>query len=441
MGKMIEGILHMVGGAGDTSYASNSKFPEKVLHMAKPILEEAIGRVYTSLLPERMAVVDLGCSSGPTTLEVISEVLDVIGKLRRSLGRQEMPEILFFLNDLPGNDFNHVFRSLGDYKRKVEEEKGNLLVIGWLSLDPINRTVVHLAREEDKESVCIWYLVSVPPIFNTTSVFLSQKDSFYSYRSILFLPCSSISNNLLVPYYVVGVPGSFYGRVFPSQSVPEGEQGVLLNNKNIYIAETSPLEVVKAYQDQHQRDLSEFLRCRHAELSYGARMVLSFLGRKGSYPPSGDVGYFYDLLAEALSALVSQGIVEEDKLVTFNLPYYAPSMEEVKAVIHREDLFDLEQARIFEANWDPFDDSDDDSAAFDSIASGKNVAGYVRAAFQPLIEEHFGDAILDELFSIYAANVSRHLLQQKSKHYLFVISLKKKKKEEEEADGDGAAAW
>ncbi|XP_065050086.1 anthranilate O-methyltransferase 2-like isoform X1 [Musa acuminata AAA Group] len=251
MGKMIEGILHMVGGAGETSYASNSKFPEKVLHMAKPILEEAIGRVYTSLLPERMAVVDLGCSSGSTTLEVVSEVLDVIGKLRRSLGRQEMPEILFFLNDLPGNDFNHVFRSLGDYKRKVEEEKGNLLV----------------------------------------------------------------------PYYVVGVPGSFYGRLFPSQSVhffnassclnwlsqvPEGEQGVLLNNKNIYVAETSPLEVVKAYQDQRQRDLSEFLRCRHAELSYGARMVLSFVGRKRSYPPWGDMGYLFGLLAEALSALVSQ---------------------------------------------------------------------------------------------------------------------------------------
>ncbi|URE16473.1 carboxyl methyltransferase [Musa troglodytarum] len=400
MGKKIDGILHMVGGAGETSYASNSKFPalaylitglltssqEKVLHMAKPILEEAIGGVYMSLLPERMAVVDLGCSSGPTTLEVVSEVLDVIDKLRRSLGRQEIPEILFFLNDLPGNDFNHVFRSLGDYKRKVEEEKGNLLV----------------------------------------------------------------------PYYVVGVPGSFYGRLFPCQSVhffnassclnwlsqvPEGEQGVLLNNKNIYIAETSPQEVVKAYQDQRQRDWSEFLRCRHAELSYGARMVLSFVGRKGSYPPSGDMGYLFSLLAEALSALVSQGIIEEDKLVTFNLPYYSPSMEEVKAVIHGEDLFDLEQAQIFETNWDPFDDSDDDSAAFDSIVSGKNVAGYVRASFQTLIAEHFGDAILDELFSIYAANVSRHLLQQKCKHYVFVISLKKKEEKKKGADGDGAAAW
>ncbi|XP_065015190.1 probable jasmonic acid carboxyl methyltransferase 2 [Musa acuminata AAA Group] len=247
--------------------------------MAKPILEEAIGGVYMSLLPERMAVVDLGCSSGPNTLEVVSEVLDVIGKLRRSLGRQEMPEILFFLNDLPGNDFNHVFRSLGDYKRKVEEEKGKLLV----------------------------------------------------------------------PYYVVGVPGSFYGRLFPCQSVhffnascclnwlsqvPEGEQGVPLNNKNIYVSETSPLEVVKAYQDQHQRDLSGFLRCRHAELSYGARMVLSFLGRKGSYPPSGDVGYFYGLLAEALSALVSQFFLNDLPRNDFN--HVFRSLGEYKRKVEQE---------------------------------------------------------------------------------------------------------
>lgn len=119
-------------------------------------------------------------------------------------------------------------------------------------------------------------------------------------------------------------------------------------------------------------------------------------------------------------------MIEEDKLVTFNLPRYAPSMEEVKAVIHGDGLLDVEEAQVFEANWDAFDDSDDDSAAFDSDLSGKNVAKYVRAAVQPLISEQFGDAILDELFSRYAANVSRHLLQQKTKHSVFVISLKKK---------------
>ena len=40
----------------------------------------------------------------------------------------------------------------------------------------------------------------------------------------------------------------------------------------------------------------------------------------------------------------------------------------------------------------------------------------------------FGYHILDELFSRYAANVSRHLLKEKTKHNIFVISLKKKKR-------------
>lgn len=122
----------------------------EALLMTKPVLDDAIGGVYKSLHPVKMVVADLGCSSGPNTFVVMSEVLDVVSDLRRSLQeRQEPPEIQFFLNDLPGNDFNHVFRCLGEYKRKVEQEKGNLLV----------------------------------------------------------------------PYYVVGVPGSFYGRLFPRRSV------------------------------------------------------------------------------------------------------------------------------------------------------------------------------------------------------------------------------
>lgn len=41
-------------------------------------------------------------------------------------------------------------------------------------------------------------------------------------------------------------------------------------------------------------------------------------------------------------------MIEEDKLVTFNLPRYAPSMEEVKAVIHGDGLFDVEEAQALD---------------------------------------------------------------------------------------------
>ncbi|THU65079.1 hypothetical protein C4D60_Mb01t33360 [Musa balbisiana] len=117
------------------------------------------------------------------------------------------------------------------------------------------------------------------------------------------------------------------------------------------------------------------------------------------YYHDGGIGYLWGLLAEAMNALVTedrreegesillgsskdrkvkerehhtlvvfmkvwygqrripmsmtQGVIQEEKLVTFDLLFYPPSMEEVKAVIHKEDLFDIEQAQIFETNWDP----------------------------------------------------------------------------------------
>ncbi|RRT42547.1 hypothetical protein B296_00056176, partial [Ensete ventricosum] len=51
----------------------------------KPILETGIAERYRTLLPERMVVVDLGCSSGPNTFLVVSEVLGIVGDLRRRL--------------------------------------------------------------------------------------------------------------------------------------------------------------------------------------------------------------------------------------------------------------------------------------------------------------------------------------------------------------------
>lgn len=116
--------------------------------LTKSIREEAITSLYCSAYPNSLAIADLGCSSGPNTLFVVSEFIKVVEKLCRELNH-ESPEYKVFLNDLPGNDFNNIFRSLDNFKKRLHGET------------------------ETEMDQC----------------------------------------------YISGVPGSFYGRIFPNQSL------------------------------------------------------------------------------------------------------------------------------------------------------------------------------------------------------------------------------
>ncbi|KAF8779678.1 hypothetical protein HU200_002429 [Digitaria exilis] len=87
--------------------------------------------------------------------------------------------------------------------------------------------------------------------------------------------------------------------------------------------------------------------------------------------------------------------------------------------------FSIDDINVFESNWDPYDDSDSDVVR-DCASSGKNVANKsIRAVMEPLIVEHFGEAILDELFMVFASMVSKHLEIMKAKYPVIVVSLKK----------------
>jgi len=223
-----------------------------------------------------MVVADLGCSSGPNALIFVSNVINAIADHSSKLGDQgDHVEVQFFLNDLPGNDFNQLFRSLEQFKRSA-------------AMDHMGDT--------------------------------------------------------LPPYYVSGLPDSYYVRLFPRQSVhlfhssyclhwrsqvPEGLEAireVYLNGENMYIAKNTPPSVVKLFQEQFRKDFSLFLRLRHEELVFGGQMVLTFLGRKDEDVYSGDLNHLFGLLSQSLQSLVVKGLVEKEKLSSFNLPAYGPSV-------------------------------------------------------------------------------------------------------------------
>jgi jasmonate O-methyltransferase len=233
---------------------------EKSILKTRPVLHKAVAAAHASSLSSgggAMVVADLGCSSGPNTLLVVSEVLGAVADRRDELttmaaAQPPATHVQFFLNDLPGNDFNLVFQSLELFKKQAAKDKGDALP----------------------------------------------------------------------PYYVAGLPGSFYTRLFPDRwvhlfhssyclmwrsKVPdELAGGAVLNEGNMYIWETTPPAVVALYRRQFQEDFSLFLRLRHMELVSGGQMVLAFLGRKNKDVLRGEVSYMWGLLAQALQSLVKE---------------------------------------------------------------------------------------------------------------------------------------
>ncbi|KAJ7967299.1 Methyltransferase-like protein [Quillaja saponaria] len=268
-----EQVLHMNGGVGETSYANNSLQQRKVISEVRPILEERVTKLYSTIFPDCLKVGDLGCSSGPNALLVASEIVDIIHTKACRLNL-EPPTFQIFLNDLPGNDFNTVFKLLPDFYTRLEEEKGSE--------------------------------------FGTCSI--------------------------------AGLPGSFYGRLFPPNSMhffhssysihwlsqpPKGLAGgevVPLNKENIYFTKRSQPEVYNAYFEQFQQDFELFLRLRSKELVPFGGMVLTFLGRI----ENNEFVTPWELIGEALNDMVSKGFIDEGKLETFNMPYYGATIKEVK---------------------------------------------------------------------------------------------------------------
>ncbi|KAJ4962881.1 hypothetical protein NE237_022820 [Protea cynaroides] len=204
---------------------------------------------------------------------------------------------------------------------------------------------------------------------------------------------------------------------------------VEINKDNIYLARTSPPSVLQAYTEQFRKDFSLFLNLRSKEITPKGRMVLTILGKTSQEPFGKECGS-WELLSKSLNDLVSEGLIEEAKVDSFNLPFYMPfympSCKEVEAIICGEGSFYLDKLEIFEINWDESDDDDNREFTFDRFISGQKVAKLVRAVIEPLIACHFGNAVTDVLFNKYIEYVGNHLSMEEGRFVNFVISLKGK---------------
>ncbi|KAJ4851433.1 hypothetical protein Tsubulata_013964 [Turnera subulata] len=350
---------------------------KQVISKTRPILEEAVAELLHHNLPaDCLRIVDMGCSSGPNTLLPLWEIIETTNSTCRRLNHQKAPALQFFLNDLPGNDFNTVFRSLlPDFFDKLEKEKF------------------------DKLGPC--FVAAMPGSFH---------GRLFPDNSLHFVHSS-------------------YSLHYLSQ-VPEGlisESGEPLNKGNICLSETSHPSVHKAYLDQFDKDFTSFLRSRSSEMISRSRMVLTIMGSSYHNPSCKYGSQIFQLIGASLKEMVDEGKFEESLLDSFNVPLYCPSAEVIRELVQREGSFNIDRLEQYEINWDVNieEDADKDSN-FDKWARGRYVSKYMRAVAESMLTSQFGAAIMDQLFHRLSSKVAECLERGIGSRHNLVISMAKK---------------
>ncbi|KAK1279246.1 Jasmonate O-methyltransferase [Acorus gramineus] len=232
--------------------------------------------------------------------------------------------------------------------------------------------------------------------------------------------------------FIAGVPGSFYGRLFPSNSldfihsslsvhwlsqVPKDlfdENGKCINKGNIYISPTSPPSVAKAYEKQFEEDFNLFLRLRSVELALGGRMVLIMAGRGSRDSWGNGITFLWDVLAQAFSIMVSLGKVEEEKVNRYKTHFYTPCVEEIKEVVEREGSFVMDK-------WEMFSTSE-----MLRRVDGRDTARSIKAIQESMMVDHFGEGVLiEELFELYGDLLQEKMQEAKFECFNMVVVLRK----------------
>ncbi|CAL5368797.1 unnamed protein product [Camellia sinensis] len=321
----VKEALFMNGGEGESSYAQNSSFAirkclyicivallfmfmQKVASMTMSVLEIAVETLFSKdfHLLQALNAADLGCVASPNTFTVISTIKRMVEKKCRELNCETL-ELQVYLNDLPGNDFNTLFKGL------------------------------------------------------------SSKDVFGN-------KCEEVS------CYVMGVPGSFHGQLFPG--APKGlgsKEGLALNKGKIYISMTSPHVVREAYLSQFHEDFTMFLNARSQEAVPNGCMVLILHGRKSSDPSKIESCFTWELLAIAIAELASQGL-------------------------------ELDSSHMQEK---------------DKWVRGEKLAKAVRAFKEPIISKQFGYEIMNKLYDKFTHIVVSDLEAKKPKTTSIILVLSK----------------
>ncbi|CAL9073731.1 unnamed protein product [Musa textilis] len=247
-------------------------------------------------------------------------------------------------------------------------------------------------------------------------------------------------------YYAAGVPGSFYGRLFPSRSinvfnstfslhwlsqVPErvtDKRSPAYNRGRVFVHGASA-DTVAAYKQQFQADLASFLRARAVEMTVGGVMFLVCLGRTSIDPADqGGAGFLFgahfqdawnDLVEEA-STHSHRGLLDSEKRDSFNIPVYAAFLREFEDVVKAEGSLSINKLQVVKGASPLVVDHPEDASEV-----GRALANSCRSVAGVLVEAHIGERLSEELFGRLELRAARHAreLMERMQFFHIVASL------------------
>ncbi|XP_059283731.1 indole-3-acetate O-methyltransferase 1-like [Lycium ferocissimum] len=369
----LERMLSMKGGKGEASYVNNSQAQAQHARSMLHPLKDALDEVQLNSPDIPFVIADLGCSCGSNTIFNIDVIVEHMSKRYEAIG-QEPPEFSAFFSDLPSNDFNTLFQLL-------------------------------------------------PPLANNGCRSMEECLDSNSHRS----------------YFAAGVPGSFYRRLFPARSidvfysafslhwlsqVPDivlDKRSSAYNKGKIYIHGANE-NTANAYKKQFQTDLANFLGSRSKEMKSGGSMFLACLGRTSVDPTDqGGAGLLFGThFQDAWDDLVQEGLITSEKRDKFNIPMYAPSIQDFKEVIEANGSFKINNLQVFRGGSPLVVNHPKDA-----VEIGRALVNSCRSVSGVLVDAHIGEQLSDELFSRVEERATRHAkeLLQNLQFFHIVASL------------------
>ncbi|CAN6446027.1 unnamed protein product [Victoria cruziana] len=211
-------------------------------------------------------------------------------------------------------------------------------------------------------------------------------------------------------YLMAAVPGSFYSRLFPRNSIHYFNSSFSLHwlskaprglvNKGRVHCHGGGAEAVAAYETQFSVDMAAFLEARAVELVPGGLLVLLFLCRHewmDADAPRHDMWFPY--IESILRELVAEGKVKEEDLDSFQLPVHAPTVSEFKKMVETNGSFSIHEAKVVESEWESEGGQGVEDHSTDKLHEEARQASLAaRAVFQGVVGNHFGGHIAEELF-------------------------------------------